>query len=85
MEGYGGEKEAADWATKEYNPHLSLLYHDCPSVDAIGLAEIEKLADSAGVNLTGQSDLGGWIGGRLVLIPTDKPIGQWSPIAEREL
>ncbi|EAT85717.1 2',3'-cyclic-nucleotide 3'-phosphodiesterase [Parastagonospora nodorum] len=85
VEGFGEEREAAKWATESYNPHLSLLYHDCPSIDASGLAEIEKLAQSTGVNLNGQSDLGGWSGGRLVLVPTDKSIDQWSPIAEREL
>lgn len=59
--------------------------HDCPKVDEKGLAEIEKFVRNAGVNLEGEGELGGWVGGRVVLVPTDKPIKEWAPIAEREL
>jgi len=79
------EEVAAKWAAETYNPHLSLLYHDNLPVNARGLDEVEKLAQSVGVDVTGQSDSGGWTGGRLVLVPTDKPVDQWIPIAERKL
>jgi len=33
----------------------------------------------------GDGEMGGWTGGTLVLVPTDKPIEEWKPIAERKL
>lgn len=59
--------------------------HDCLSIDAEGLAPIEHLAQQTGISLIGEGQLGGWTGGRVVLVPTDKSIRQWSPIAERAL
>jgi 2',3'-cyclic-nucleotide 3'-phosphodiesterase len=85
VEGFGNEEEAAKWTSEKYNPHLSLLYHDCPPVDAEGLAEVENLVEKAGVKLAEECNLDGWKGGRVVLVPTDEPIRQWSPLAEREL
>lgn len=85
VEGFGEGDKAGQWAAEKYNPHLSLLYHDCPPVDEEGLAEVEKLAQKVDVSIAGKGDLGGWRGGRLALVPTDKPIEQWSPIAERDV
>lgn len=45
----------------------------------------ERLANEASVSVAGGGTLGGWVGGRVVLVPTDKPISQWIPIAERIL
>jgi 2',3'-cyclic-nucleotide 3'-phosphodiesterase len=39
----------------------------------------------AGVELKGVGESGGWVGGRVVLVDTSKPINQWVPIAERVL
>jgi hypothetical protein len=55
--------------------------HDCPQLDSKGLA----LVDTLDVNFEGKEQLGGWTGGRVVLVPTDKPVEQWQPIAERVL
>jgi 2',3'-cyclic-nucleotide 3'-phosphodiesterase len=41
--------------------------------------------DTLNVNVDGKGKMGSWVGGRVVLVPTDKPIDQWSPIAERAL
>jgi 2',3'-cyclic-nucleotide 3'-phosphodiesterase len=41
--------------------------------------------DMLDVNFEGKGQLGGWIGGRVVLVPTDKPVDQWQPIGERVL
>jgi 2',3'-cyclic-nucleotide 3'-phosphodiesterase len=84
VEGYGDEKTTMDWGNKEYNPHLSLLYHDCPQVDAEGLRQTEALVRQSGVTF-GEGDLGGWVGGRVVLVPTDKPVDQWDPLVQRSL
>jgi 2',3'-cyclic-nucleotide 3'-phosphodiesterase len=85
VEGFGDDSKAKEWANYQYNPHVSLLYHDCPQVGTEGLSEVEQLARKAGVDHTGESGYSGWSGGRIVLVPTDKPIGLWEPIASREL
>lgn len=54
-------------------------------MDAKGIAEIEKLVQDAGVRLDGEGELGDWVGGRVVLVQTDRAIGDWVPIAERTL
>ena len=71
-----------EWARER----LSLApSHECPQVGAEGLAEVEKFVREAGINLEGEGDMGGWVGGRVVLVPTDRAIKDWAPIAEREL
>jgi 2',3'-cyclic-nucleotide 3'-phosphodiesterase len=54
-------------------------------VDPKGIAEIETLVQDAGLRLDGEGELGGWVGGRVVLVQTDKAIGEWVTIAERIL
>lgn len=58
---------------------------DCLKVSDEEKENIEQLVKHAGVSLEGEGELGGWTGGRLVLVPTDKPIKDWVPIAERKL
>ncbi|OAK98561.1 2',3'-cyclic-nucleotide 3'-phosphodiesterase [Phaeosphaeriaceae sp. SRC1lsM3a] len=77
------ERKANSWATESYNPHLSLLYHDCPPIDAEGLAATAESVEKAGLSLVGEGKLGGWVGGRIILVPTDRPIVEWVSIAER--
>ena len=55
--------------------------HDCPQVDTEGLASVDTL----GINVDGEGQMSSWDGGRVVLVPTDRPIDQWSPMAERAL
>jgi 2',3'-cyclic-nucleotide 3'-phosphodiesterase len=85
VEGFGEDAKATEWSNDQYNPHLSLMYHDCQQVDAKGISEAEALAREAGVDYKGEGELGGWTGGRVVLVPTDKSIDQWAPIATRML
>jgi 2',3'-cyclic-nucleotide 3'-phosphodiesterase len=47
--------------------------HDCPRIDAEGLAPIEQLAQQTGISLVGEGRLKGWTGGRVVLVPTIAP------------
>ncbi|KAH7414046.1 2',3'-cyclic-nucleotide 3'-phosphodiesterase [Phaeosphaeria sp. MPI-PUGE-AT-0046c] len=77
------EEKAITWATDTYNPHLSLLYHDCPPVDANALAATAESVEKAGLKLAGEGDFAGWVGGRIILVPTDKSIEEWAPIAEK--
>lgn len=76
------ENSSVDWL-------VALIHdsHDCPQVPNEEMAKIEKLVKDAGVVLDGDSDaeLSGWVGGRVVLVPTDRPIIEWNAIAEREL
>ncbi|KAF2661364.1 2',3'-cyclic-nucleotide 3'-phosphodiesterase [Lophiostoma macrostomum CBS 122681] len=85
VDGYVEEAAAKRWAEEKYAPHLSLLYHACPKVPEAEIAKIGGLLQAAGIDLEGQGELGGWEGGRVVLVPTDRPIAEWSPIAERTL
>ncbi|KAH8731194.1 2',3'-cyclic-nucleotide 3'-phosphodiesterase [Phaeosphaeriaceae sp. PMI808] len=75
VEGFEDERKAEKWSNEEYNPHLSLVYHDCPPLNAEELVEIGTLARRAW----------GWTGGTVVLVPTDKPIDQWDPLVSRKL
>lgn len=59
--------------------------HDCPVVEGDEREEIENLALEVGIDLEGTDSLGGWEGGRIVLVQTDRPIKDWEPIAERVL
>ncbi|KAF1970306.1 2',3'-cyclic-nucleotide 3'-phosphodiesterase [Bimuria novae-zelandiae CBS 107.79] len=73
------------WVEERWTPHLSLLYHDRPKVEEERIREVERVVEEAGVNLDGEGEMGGWRGGRVVLVETSKPIEEWVPIAEREL
>ncbi|KAL1792037.1 hypothetical protein ACET3X_009788 [Alternaria dauci] len=81
VDGFEDETNTMAWAEEQYMPHLSLMYHDCGQVDEAGLASVDTLD----INFEGKKELGGWAGGRVVLVPTDKPISQWQPIAERAI
>ncbi|KAL6706461.1 hypothetical protein ACN47E_005400 [Coniothyrium glycines] len=85
VEGFGDAQTAQTWVAESYKPHLSLLYHDCPVVDAQGLLEVEQYAEEFGIDVHGKATINGWEGGRVVLVPTDQPISEWNPIAERRL
>lgn len=62
-----------------------MFSHDIPKVSEAELEKIAKSVYEAGANLEGKGELGGWVGGKVVLVPTDRPIKDWAPIAEREL
>lgn len=50
-------------------------------IDEARLKEISNVVEEAGVPL----QKGGWEGGIVWLVPTDRPIDQWKPIATRKL
>ncbi|KAF2632106.1 2',3'-cyclic-nucleotide 3'-phosphodiesterase [Macroventuria anomochaeta] len=79
------EETARKWAEETYNPHVSLLYHDCSQVDAKGLEETSKLAQEEGIDLVERSEGLSWTGGRVVLVATERPTSEWKPIAQRVL
>ena len=89
----GGDALAAErWARDVYAPHVSLLYADLSVHEGTRLAILKSLAE-AGIQLEAESGLhekkqagfDGWTGGSIILVPTWKDVGDWSPIAERVL
>lgn len=60
-------------------------------IDDDKLAEVDKAVREAGIRLLRESepitsgDLTGWDGGVVWLVPTDKSIPEWKPIATRTL
>ncbi|KAK8016897.1 2- 3 cyclic phosphodiesterase [Apiospora rasikravindrae] len=78
---------------------LSSCYDEVPPggsnpIDDQKLDEISKAVEEAGVSLSSSSrqqeddasgQRGGWKGGVVWLVPTDRPINEWKPIATRAL
>ncbi|KAH6645951.1 2',3'-cyclic-nucleotide 3'-phosphodiesterase [Truncatella angustata] len=73
------EKWLKEW-TASFGPHVSLIYGGDP-IDDTKLAQIGEFCGESGLELQG----GGWKGGVVWLVPTDKPINQWKPIATKTL
>lgn len=46
---------------------------------------VRRAVEEAGVKVGEGGEGSGWEGGVVWLVPTDRPIGQWKPIAVREL
>ncbi|KXX81125.1 hypothetical protein MMYC01_204088 [Madurella mycetomatis] len=90
---FGEETERwLEWWRREYGPHVSLIYGDVPIADEV-LHEVTRVVREAGIRLPKAGSDGieegnswnGWDGGVVWLVPTDKPIAEWKPIATREL
>ncbi|KAM7183481.1 2',3'-cyclic-nucleotide 3'-phosphodiesterase [Rhypophila sp. PSN 637] len=84
------EEWLGQWA-KEFGPHVSLIYGDVP-IDHETLRIISEVVEQAGVDLGGSKSgaessktYNGWDGGIVWLVPTDRPVNEWKPIAIREL
>ncbi|PSR88699.1 2',3'-cyclic-nucleotide 3'-phosphodiesterase [Coniella lustricola] len=80
-------KWLAEWK-EAFGPHVSLMYGDMP-IDEAKLDEIEQAVKDAGITLEPTHDhvgaADGWVGGTVWLVPTDRPIPDWKPIATRTL
>jgi 2',3'-cyclic-nucleotide 3'-phosphodiesterase len=85
VKGFDEEEKAQGWVKEKYAPHASLLYHDCAPIKADGLALVEEWAKEVGVELAGQGESEGWNGGRVLIVPTQRPIEEWVPLAERNI
>ncbi|KAK8121849.1 2'-3'-cyclic-nucleotide 3'-phosphodiesterase, partial [Apiospora sp. TS-2023a] len=86
------EKWLEEWR-EAFGPHVSLIYGENPINDE-KLGEISKTVEEGGVRLSSTSpkqadessnQYGGWKGGVVWLVPTDRPISEWKPIATRTL
>ncbi|KAK8064603.1 hypothetical protein PG994_007241 [Apiospora phragmitis] len=86
------EKWLEEWRGA-FGPHVSLIYGENPINDE-KLGEISKVVEESGISLSSSSipganetpsQQGGWKGGVVWLVPTDKPINEWKPIATRTL
>ncbi|KAF2222985.1 hypothetical protein BDZ85DRAFT_120158 [Elsinoe ampelina] len=84
---YGNDIETAkSWEKSEYRPHLSLLYADVPKDEARRKIP-GVLQDLVRAKAILKPSRDGTVskGGSIVLVPTDREIGQWKPIASRPL
>ncbi len=63
-------------------------------LDVAKLEQVTKAVEDAGIRLAGRGasvegegdgESNGWDGGVVWLVPTDRPIAEWKPIAVREL
>ncbi|KAH7021027.1 2',3'-cyclic-nucleotide 3'-phosphodiesterase [Microdochium trichocladiopsis] len=81
------------WWKEAYGPHVSLIYGSTPITDE-KLSQISKTVEEAGVKLGASAatltdstteEGAGWEGGMVWLVPTDRPIAEWKPIATRLL
>lgn len=59
--------------------------HDCPKVSIEEIEKVKEMVLDAGLSFTWNDECSGWTGGKVVLVPTDRPIEQWEPIAAREI
>ncbi|KAK7536015.1 2',3'-cyclic-nucleotide 3'-phosphodiesterase [Phyllosticta citribraziliensis] len=72
---------AQQWADDVYRPHCSLIYGSV-DISEEKKTQLQQLIQAAGVSIDGSGDLGGWKGGTVWLVPTNKPIPEWTPWAE---
>lgn len=55
------------------------------TLDESKTREIEDAVREAGITFDGDVRTGGWFGGQVWLVPTDRSISEWRPIAVRSL
>ncbi|KAA8894865.1 2',3'-cyclic-nucleotide 3'-phosphodiesterase, partial [Sphaerosporella brunnea] len=88
-EGCTSDREAEAWAQNVFTPHVSLVYSAMPAEDvkADVLEKAVKDIDAAGVVVGGgvASEMGGWKGGKIVLVQTWKDLSEWKVLAEKAL
>ncbi|KAF4549522.1 Cyclic phosphodiesterase-like protein [Elsinoe fawcettii] len=77
---------AKSWEKHEYRPHLSLLYSDVPFDTAQKKIPgvLQDLVRAKAILKPGRDGIVSR-GGSIVLVQTDKEIGQWKPVASRPL
>ncbi|KAF1956082.1 2',3'-cyclic-nucleotide 3'-phosphodiesteras-like protein [Byssothecium circinans] len=85
VEGFGEEGRAERWVEEDFGPHLSLLYHDIPRVEGEELKLVGRWVEDVAEKMEQEGGFWGWKGGRVVLVPTDREIKDWVPIAQRDL
>ncbi|PNS19871.1 Phosphoribosylaminoimidazole-succinocarboxamide synthase [Sphaceloma murrayae] len=84
---YSGDVDTArSWEKDEYRPHLSLCYADVPREEAQKKIPgvLQDLVRAKAI-LKPARDGTVARGGVIVLVPTDKEIEQWKPIASRKV
>ena len=84
------DEEAEQWAKETFTPHVSLVYSkmEPETLKEKVLGNAQEEVGKAGVVVGGEArgnELGGWKGGRIVLVQTWKPVDEWVPVAEKTL
>ncbi|KAK7717800.1 hypothetical protein SLS63_010655 [Diaporthe eres] len=73
----------SEWK-EAFGPHVSLIGD--VAIDEAKLEEVEDAVEESGVKLGETShEMGGWQGGTVWLVPTERGIENWKPIATRTL
>ncbi|KAF2461004.1 2',3'-cyclic-nucleotide 3'-phosphodiesterase [Lineolata rhizophorae] len=83
----GGDRsweKACKWADETWRPHCSLMYAGF-TVTEERRKELECMVKDASISFDGEEDRGSWTGGLVVLVPTEKRIEDWKPVATRVL
>lgn len=85
----GDHSKAGKWLNAEYDPHCSLMYSDKHVTEEM-MQEVKKKCGGLALMEDGAKDLEtepcvGWVGGEIWLVPTDRKIGEWKPIATRKV
>ncbi|KAI9655282.1 MAG: hypothetical protein M1821_005429 [Bathelium mastoideum] len=80
---------AQKWVEDEYRPHCSLMYADT-SISQQKLGEVKIALEDVQIKFKDTEQpragsIGGWVGGTVWLVPTDRDISMWQPIATRDL
>ncbi|KAK3063759.1 hypothetical protein LTS18_012974 [Coniosporium uncinatum] len=83
-------EDVEQWVQDSYDPHVSLLYADLDPTDSrmdtVGDGLREKGIVMAGEEKKeGMAWMEGWTGGRVWLVPTERGLKEWKPVAERVL
>ncbi|KAF8532934.1 2',3'-cyclic-nucleotide 3'-phosphodiesterase [Trichophaea hybrida] len=83
------EGEAELWAEKVFTPHVSLVYSamEEEKVRDEVLEKVRREVEKVGVGVgeEREKELGGWKGGRIVLVQTWKDLKEWEVVAEKVL
>lgn len=82
----GDFERAREWERMEYEPHLSVMYADMPLKEADKkIPALLQDFDRAKAIFKPARDGTVAVSGSVVLVPTDREIDQWKPIARREV
>lgn len=86
----GDHAKAGKWLIAEYDPHCSLMYSDKEVTKE--MMEVVRRKASEGIALMDEGakfieekPCVGWVGGEIWLVPTDKKIEEWKPVARRKV
>lgn len=77
-------RQASEWASREYDPHVSLVYSSTYTIDeALQQTVDTRLRDAFGDDYAIKGI--GWNGGRLSLVRCEGPVEEWEVLGFRDI